>query len=296
MTSAAQHVTLSDLREEVAASSNRVDVRACHQFRFFDVLLNNFSAPMPFLCLDPSIRHYSLTWTEPVFVHCFKDIHVSNVLSSAKVGFCHGCTTDRFLIRITAPVVAVAARDTAIRSNADFSCDGRSADRDSQRQSKRIFVGSLSTGSGRQCASTKQPEPSFPLGALCGGWDRGVLRTAIFSASVAMAMSGSTCPAPFCEAARTGTVWRHNSFVARAPLLAIIGRPPCYTVPFETRWKCDWSLFTSTVCDEGQDPQFVRCSLGASVWLRSLRTCDSFGHAAVSCSRKLKVQNCSLSS
>ena len=40
----------------------------------------------------------------------------------------------------------------------------------------------------------------------------------------------------------------------------------------------------------------MRCSLVASVWLRSLRTCDSFGHAAVSCSRKLKVQNCSLSS
>ena len=209
---------------------------------------------MPFLCLDPSIRHHSLTRTESVFAHCFKDIHVSNVSSSAKVGFCHGCILTGFLIWITSLVVAVAARGTAIRSDADFSCDGRSGDRDSQRQSKSIFVGSLSTCSGRQCASTKQPEPSFPLCALCGGWDRGVLRTAIFSASVAMAMSGSTFPAPICEAARTGTVRRHNSFVARAPLPAIIGRPPCYPVPFETRWKCDLSLFTSTAYGEGQDP------------------------------------------
>ena len=141
MTSAAQHVTLSDLREEFAASSNRIDVRACHQFRFFNILPNNFSAPMPFLCLEPSIRHYSLIRT----VHCFKDIHVSNETSSAKVGFCHGRTRTGFLIWNTAPVVA---------------------------------------GSGRQCASTKQPEPSFPLCALCGGWDRGVLGTAMFSASV----------------------------------------------------------------------------------------------------------------
>ena len=182
------------------------------------------------------IRHHSLTRTESVFAHCFKDIHVSNVSSSAKVGFCHGCILTGFLIWITSLVVAVAARGTAIRSDADFSCDGRSADRDSQRQSKRIFVGSLSKGSGRQCASTKQPEPSFPLCAFCGCWDRGVLRTAIFSGSVAMAMSGSTCPAPICEAARTGTVSLITSTVygkGQEPNLCVVrwwprsGSDPC---------------------------------------------------------------------
>ena len=49
---------------------------------------------------------------------------------------------------------------------------------------------------------------------------------------------------PFHAAAESGALWTHESFAARALLPALRGRPPGYTVPYETRWTGDRSLFT----------------------------------------------------
>ena len=56
---------------------------------------------------------------------------------------------------------------------------------------------------------------------------------------------------PFYSAAQSGSLWKHESFASRALLLALKGRPPGYTVPCETRWKSDRSVFTGVVYGDG---------------------------------------------
>ena len=51
----------------------------------------------------------------------------------------------------------------------------------------------------------------------------------------------------FHAAAESGVLWTHESFAARALLPALRGRPPGYTVPYETRWTGDRSLFTGII-------------------------------------------------
>ena len=45
-----------------------------------------------------------------------------------------------------------------------------------------------------------------------------------------------------CTAAHSGKLLQHESFAARALILALNGRPPGYTV-LELRWKRDRNLF-----------------------------------------------------
>ena len=51
--------------------------------------------------------------------------------------------------------------------------------------------------------------------------------------------------------AQSGALWKHESFAARALLPALKGRPPGYTVPYETRRTGERSLFTGVVCGDG---------------------------------------------
>ena len=55
---------------------------------------------------------------------------------------------------------------------------------------------------------------------------------------------------PFHAAAHSRALWEHESFAARA-LPALKGRPPGHTVPYETRWSGDRSLFTGVVYGDG---------------------------------------------
>ena len=57
--------------------------------------------------------------------------------------------------------------------------------------------------------------------------------------------SQTTWLGPFHAAAKSGAVWEHESFAARALLPALKRRPPGYTVPYETRWTGDRSQESS---------------------------------------------------
>ena len=63
---------------------------------------------------------------------------------------------------------------------------------------------------------------------------------------------------PFYSAAQSGSLQKHESFASRAPLPALNGRPLDCTMPCETRWQDDRSLFTGVVhgggsAHDGQD-------------------------------------------
>ena len=82
----------------------------------------------------------------------------------------------------------------------------------------------------------------------------------------------ATCLALYHSAAQLGSLWEHE-FLAPRALPALGGRPPVYTVPYETRWQCDRSLITGVIYGDGsgyeeRGADLVRCGLGAgsSLW------------------------------
>ena len=72
---------------------------------------------------------------------------------------------------------------------------------------------------------------------------------------------------PFHAAAESGAFWTHESFAARGLLPAFRGRLPGYTVPCETRWTGDRSLFTGVIHSayEGDDADLCVAGWGQPV-------------------------------
>ena len=107
--------------------------------------------------------------------------------------------TDRFLILDTSPAVA------------DFSCGSKNAllrralSRPRLTAKEQACLRSVTVD--RQCPPLRkfQSDRAFSLRcALLVAAGTEAWRTGMFSALVATAMSGSTCPAPICEAAERG--------------------------------------------------------------------------------------------
>ena len=67
-------------------------------------------------------------------------------------------------------------------------------------------------------------------------------------------------------AAQSGALWQHESFAARALPPALKGRPPVYTVPHETRWTGDRSLFTGVTYGDGLAYEGQDADLCVAVW------------------------------
>ena len=88
------------------------------------------------------------------------------------------------------------------------------------------------------------------LCALCGS-EEGSLIHRHFRCSTVQYGEPSNMLGPFHAAAESGALWTHESFAARALLPALRGRPPGYTVPYETRWTGDRSLFTGVIYGDG---------------------------------------------
>ena len=82
-----------------------------------------------------------------------------------------------------------------------------------------------------------------PLCALCGS-EEGSLINRHFRCYEVQNGEPSNMQGPFHAVAQSGALWKHELFAARALLPALKGRPPGYTVPYETRWTGDRSLST----------------------------------------------------
>ena len=87
-------------------------------------------------------------------------------------------------------------------------------------------------------------------GALCGS-EEGSLIHRHFRCSEVQDGEPSNMLGPFHVAAQSGALWKHESFAARALQPALRGRPAGYTVPYETGWTGDRSVFTGVVCGDG---------------------------------------------
>ena len=89
-----------------------------------------------------------------------------------------------------------------------------------------------------------------PPCALCGR-EEGSLIHRPFRCSEVQDGEPSNMQGPFHAAVQSGALWKHESFAARALLPALKGRPPGYTVPYETRWTGDRSLITGVIHGDG---------------------------------------------
>ena len=85
-----------------------------------------------------------------------------------------------------------------------------------------------------------------PLCALCGSEGGSLIHTHFRCSEVQYVGPGEMLGL-FHEAAEPGALWRHESRAAQALLPALRGRPPGYTVPYETRWTGDRSLFNGII-------------------------------------------------
>ena len=99
----------------------------------------------------------------------------------------------------------------------------------------------------RKCRATRTLSPLCPL---CGSEEGSSTRRHIRCSEVADVESSNT-PGPVHSAAKSGSLWEHESFASRPLLPALKERPTGYTVPCETRWQGDRSLITAVICGDG---------------------------------------------
>ena len=104
-----------------------------------------------------------------------------------------------------------------------------------------------------------------PLCALCGSEERSLIHRH-FRCSEVQDGEPSNMLGPFHAATQSGALRKHESFAARALLPALKGRPRRYTVPYETRWTGDRSLFTGVLYGDGSAYEGQDADLCVAGW------------------------------
>ena len=104
-----------------------------------------------------------------------------------------------------------------------------------------------------------------PLCALCGS-EEGSLTHRHARCSEVLDVEPRNMRGPFYSAAQSGSLWRHESFASRALLPALKERPPGFTVPYESRWQGDSSLFTGVVYEDGSAYEGQDADLCVAGW------------------------------